>query len=197
MEGKNVESALISTLTPEFNKSPGDGLKFFPLGVPPEFGERPSGDPLSVSEIGRRARGALIVYLAPGEFLSDGRPKFNPTDIDDEVILQNMDRAWAIKKLIDRWTEEPALSPKHLVGVYGINPAHRFVVGCVPIDVKNWGDPALHHHKDRWRVPVKPSTGLDACRLRGIRVSDAKFGNMSWQLHIWTDGNGVIIHPGP
>ncbi len=196
-EGKNVESALITSIRPEFNKSLGDGLKFVPLGVPPELGERPSLIPISVAEMGIRTEGVLIVYLSPGEFLKDGRPKFDPTDIDDEVILRNMDRAWEIGKLIDRWSADPASSPRHLVGVYGTNPAHRFIVGCVPIEVEGWGDPALHVYGSRWRVPVKDSPKLDACQLRGIRVADTKFGHMSWQLHIWVDKSGALIHPQP
>ena len=61
-EALHVEAALISALSPEFNKSPGEGPGFVPLGVPPELGNRPSMAPLTVPQVGKIAGGALIVY---------------------------------------------------------------------------------------------------------------------------------------
>jgi hypothetical protein len=109
-----------------------------------------------------------------------------------------MDRAWSLTKLIERRKSDPDKGPWHLVGVYGPNQAHRFIVGIVPIDRSGWGDPSLHIDKDRWRIPVMSIAGLDACELRGRRILDAKFGRkMSWQLHKWVDADGVILHPPP
>ena len=72
-EAKNVESALISGLNPRFNRSPGEGPAFAPLGVPPHLSERTQQPALRLSQIGKMTGGALLVYLAPGLFLPDGR----------------------------------------------------------------------------------------------------------------------------
>jgi hypothetical protein len=196
-EGTNIEAALISALGPDFNQSPGEGHRFVPLGVPPALSDRPGLNPLTVASIGSIACGALLVYLAPGKVMKDGRPKFDPANVDDDVILQDMDRAWSLTKLIERWKSDPDKGPRHLVGVYGANQAHRFIAGVVPIDRFGWDDPSLHIDKDRWRIPVIPMRGLDACELRGRRILDAKFGRMSWQLHKWVDADGMILHPPP
>jgi hypothetical protein len=40
VEAKAVEAALISAMDPKFNKAPGDGPKFVPVGVPGELSGR-------------------------------------------------------------------------------------------------------------------------------------------------------------
>lgn len=39
-----------------------------------------------------------------------------------------------------------------------------------------------------------PGDELDAKQLRGRRLSDVKFGNWSWQLHMLVDGQGRVRH---
>ena len=90
-EAKHVEAAIISGIKPKFNVAPGEGPKFRPLGVPGALGDRPSASPLSLAEIGRLTGGALLVYLAPGTFLRDGRKKFNAADPQDKDVLANME----------------------------------------------------------------------------------------------------------
>lgn len=194
-EGLNVEAALISGLNPEYNRSPGNGPRFVPLGVPPELSDRPAMEPLTLQEIGTKTGGALIVYLAPGEFLADGRPKFDPAKPDDQTILHDMEQMWQIGGLIAQWKGNAALAPAILVGVYG-PPNHRFVVGAAQIIAPPWDDLDLQIH-GRWRVPVKPGATLDAAELRGRRVADVHFGNLAHLLHIWIDGTGKVLHPEP
>ena len=71
-EAKAVEAALISSMQPRFNIAPGDGPKFLPVGVPAHLGERPAMKPLTLRELGIKGKGALLVYLSPGEYLRDG-----------------------------------------------------------------------------------------------------------------------------
>lgn len=199
-EGKAVEAALISALQPEYNVAPGEGPKFRPLGVPPAFADRVYDTPLTRSEIGRAAGGALIVYLSPGDFLSDGRAKYDPSDPDSETIVSNLEGVWDLRDLVDQWRRRPEASPRTLVGVHG-KPKHRFVVGAMAIDTGQWGAEEffvpIDKRPDRWCIPLKDRGELDVAGLRGRRVADAKFSNMSTHHYIWVDGRGRIRHPTP
>ena len=116
-EAKCVEAALISSLSPEFNVAPGEGPRFRPIGVPAKLEERLSQPELSLRQLGRRTGGALLVYLSPGDFLKDGRRKFDPADPDDSVILHDIEGYWALHQLRKRWAAKPKQSPKVLLGV--------------------------------------------------------------------------------
>lgn len=193
-EGKHVEAALISALNPEFNRSPGEGPRFLPLGVPPELGERPTESPLTLAEIGRVTGGALLVYLAPGDFLRDGRKKYDPAAVNDEVVVANIEGFWDLARHREEWTA--ATGPKVLVGIHGKNVKHRFVAGACRIDTTRWfADELEVPERHRWRVPLVSRHELDVERLRGRRVEGVKFGQFSWQLHIWVDGDGNQRHP--
>ena len=193
-EAKRVEAALISALSPEFNVAPGDGPAFLPIGVPPSLGDRIGLASIELPELGRIAYGALLVYLAPGEFLSDGRPKYNPSHPSDEVVLGDMEQKWALGDLVAEWREHPENSPQTLVGVYG-PIKHRFVAAAAEIDTQGWRSPDLGVGSGRWRVPVKDRTNLDHFGLRGRRLAKIKFGQFSHLLHIWVDGSGRQRHP--
>ena len=198
-EAKVVEAALISSMAPKFNRAPGDGPKFAPVGVPPHLWERPQMKPLTLGQIGRMTGGALLVYLSPGKRLRDGRLKFDAALPDDEIAASNIERSWDLRPLLDRWVERPQSAPKVILGIHG-KVSHRFIVGSLLIDTENLGDEA-HRLKakrwprDRWRVPLLDRTDLDACELRGRRVDDLRFGQFSHQLHIWVDGAGRKRHP--
>ncbi len=193
-EGLCVEAALISGLSPEYNRSRGNGPRFVPLGVPPLLSDRPGMAPLTLGDVGTKAKGALLVYLSPGDFLADGRPKFSPATPDDQIILHDMEQMWQIGGLIDQWKKTPVSAPKILVGAYG-PIGHRFIVGAARIDTEGWGDPNLHVAGDRWRVPIMPGSSLDAGDLRGRRVAEVRFGRLAHLLHIWVDAQGSVLHP--
>ena len=196
-EGKAVESALISALKPSFNIALGDGPRFVPLGVPPELADRPSMSALDLPEIGRVTGGALLVYLAAGDFLRDGRRKFDPALPRDEDVLSNIEGVWEIGRHLDEWKADPSKSPQVLVGVHGKSVKHRFIVGAVAIDTASWGRADLEvPERQRWRVPVVRPIDLDRGALRGRRVEGVRFGQFSSRLHIWVDGDGVQRHPG-
>ena len=194
-EAKAVEAALISSLTPRFNVAPGDGPKFVPVGVPPDLWERPQMEPLSLEQLGRLTGGALLVYLAPGDFLGDGRKKFDaalPTDADAVSNIQGM---WDLSALLGSWSADPNQGPQVLIGIHG-PVKHRFVVGALRIDTSRWGRKEFYiDDRRRWRVPLADQTELDACQLRGRRVVEVKFGQFSHQLHIWVDADGRRRHP--
>jgi len=198
-EAKAVEAALISSMKPKFNKAPGDGPKFSPVGVPPDLWERPQLKPLTLSSIGRETGGALLVYLAAGDFLIDGRKKFDAALPSDADAVSNMEKNWDLTRLIEKWRENPLSAPRVLIGVHG-KVDHRFIVGAVAIDRDRLGDPkyirrSKRWSKYRWQVPLLDKTELDVASLRGRRVKDIKFGQFSHQLHIWVDGKGKQQHP--
>jgi hypothetical protein len=196
-EAKKVEAALISAMKPEFNKSPGDGPTFLPIGVPPELAARPTLQPLTLEEIGRCTGGALLVYLAGGDFLSDGRPKFDPANPDNDVVVGDMEAWWDLRSVRDQWLEHPASSPRVLIGVHG-KVKHRFIAAATLIDSNRWTDVSLYNaDRRRWKVPLLEPVEFDAYELRGRRVSGIKFGQFSWALHLWVDGSGNVRHPAP
>ncbi len=195
-EAKSVEAALISCLKPEFNIIAGDGPKFRPIGVPPKLQERVSQPELSLRQLGRRTGGALLVYLSPGDFLKDGRRKFDPADPDDSVILHDIEGYWALHQLRKQWAAKPKQSPKVLLGIYGRNIKHRFVAGAAEIDAEHWLDEDLRSPRSgRWKVPILDRSNIDACELRGVRVKDVRFTNITSGLFIWVDGSGRVRHP--
>jgi hypothetical protein len=139
-EAKAVEAALISALRPEFNKAPGDGPRFLPVGVPPALAERTAMPALAEGELGVLTGGALVVYLAPGDFLSDGRRKYDAADPRDADVLSNMRGYWDLGKHLSEWAANPGAAPRVLIGVHGRNVAHRFIVGAAAIDTAEWSD---------------------------------------------------------
>jgi hypothetical protein len=198
-EAKAVESALISALAPKFNRSPGDGPSFVPLGVPAELSARVQMDPLTLSKIGKLAQGALIVYLAPGDYLKDGRRKYDAAQPTDDDAVANIERSWDIGPLQEHWKRYPSTAPRTLIGVHG-KPQHRFIVGALTIDRSRIGEPGLERTADRWstvrwQVPLVDRSDLDAGDLRGRRVEGVTFGQFSHQLHIWVDRSGRVRHP--
>ena len=198
-EAKAVEAALISSMHPKFNKAPGDGPKFAPVGVPPHLWERPQMTPLTLREIGKQTGGALLIYLAAGNFLVDGRKKFDAALPSDEIAVSNIEKNWDLSTLIEKWRKQPHLTPKVILGVHG-KVSHRFIVGALSIDIEKLGDPEFLRHakrwsRPRWQVPLSDRTDLDVDKLRGRLISNVKFGQFSHQLHIWVDANGRKQHP--
>lgn len=198
-EAKVVEAALISSMNPEFNIAPGEGPQFLPIGVPPELWERPRMKPMTLAEIGRETGGALLVYLSAGDFLRDGRRKFNAALPSDAEAVSNIEKNWDIGSLIEKWKTKPELAPKVLIGIHG-KVQHRFIVGALEIDRERLSDPEFIRHEQHWArprrlVPLVDKLNLDKSELRGRRVEGIKFGAFSHQLHIWVDKSGRKRHP--
>ena len=194
---RQVEAALISAVKPEFNKVGGDGNKFVPVGVPPELSDRTVKPALTLKEIGVKTNGALLVYLAPGDKLKDGRRKFDAIHPADSDAVSNIRKAWEIGPLLRVWESKPELRPWAVIGVHG-PPKHRFVAGALAIDRKFLGDAAtreLGRSRGRWEIPIRDESNLDYRSLRGRRLENVRFGAWSHQLHIWVDGNGRVRHP--
>ena len=198
-EAKAVEAALISSMKPRLNIAPGDGPKFTPVGVPPDLWERPQMGSLSLSEIGRKTGGAILVYLAAGNFLVDGRKKFDAALPSDEVAVSNIEKNWDLTPLIEKWKRRPDTAPNVIIGIHG-KVSHRFIVAALAIDRERLGDrdlikKAKRWSRHRWQVPLVDKSELDMNELRGRLVSNIRFGQFSHQLHIWVDGNGRKRHP--
>jgi hypothetical protein len=142
--------------------------------------------------------GALLVYLSAGDFLRDGRRKFNAALPSDSDAVSNIEKSWDLSGLMGGWLARPQTIPRVVVGVHG-KPSHRFIVGALEIDRQRIGDIGNRRFADqwtrpRWRVPLVDQRELDVAALRGRRVSDIQFGRFSHQLHIWVDGNGRRRH---
>lgn len=191
---KEVEAALIEVVQPRFNRARGHGCKFRPVGVPHHLADRQTEDALTISEIGRRTGGALLVYLSPGDELPDGRKKFDAAEPDDRTVVSNIEERWQIGPHLDEWCANVDDGPRVLVGLHG-PVLSRFIVGAARIDTSRWGDEGLRVEGNRWRVPLVEPVDLDAEELRGRRAESVKFGNLSHLLHIWVDGEGAIRHP--
>ena len=198
-EAKNIEAAMISSLHPRFNKVPGSGPKFLPVGVPPKLWERPRMKSLSISQIGRITNGALLVYLAGDTIFDDGRTTFDPGLPLDRDAVSNIEQRWDIGSLLEKWKKNPKTAPNVLIGIHGAI-GHRFIVAALTIDRTNLGDSKYKTFKgnqNRWRVPLINKTELDKHELRGRLVTNVKFGRLSHLLHIWVDSNGRVQHPRP
>ena len=149
---------------------------------------------LSLRQIGIKAGGALLVYLAPGDFLRDGRRKFNAAIPSNRDAVSNIEKNWDLARLIDYWRKYPRAIPNVIVGIHG-RVEHRFIVGALEINRESLCDDSNQRRADRWprprwKVPLVDRTNLDVEELRGRRVKDIRFGQFSHQLHIWVDAQG-------
>jgi hypothetical protein len=192
-----VEAAMISALARPgkhdlFNRVPGNGHRFAPLGVPTELAERPLLPPLTVSEVGVLTGGALIVRNSFGDELAPGRPRLDPMQIDPAVLIENIRRYWLIEKLRPGWIADPVSAPKVVVAAAG-PPKRRYVPTSVALDQHQWGLVP----PQELPLDIDGSPDLDTCSLRGRLLADAKFSNMR-QLHfIWVDAMGAVRWPKP
>lgn len=138
----------------------------------------------------------MLVYLAAGDFLSDGRRKFDPAIPHDDDVLSNIRGVWDLGRHLEEWGAHPQDGPQVLIGIHGKSVRHRFVVGAMLIDSMRWGSQELEvPERHRWQVPLREPANLDTYSLRGRRVEGIRFGQFSWQLHIWVDGKGKSAAP--
>lgn len=194
-EGLNVESALISALKPKLNVAPGNGTRLRPFGVPAELASRFSMPPLDESEIGLQANGALLVYLASGQFMADGRRKFDPANPDTEILAQDCEAWWQLGRHEDAWKRQEIDPPSTLVAVYGPKPEARFIIGAFDIE---WSRFRRDDDVDRglWKVPLKNRGDADACELRGRRIHRIAFGRYRHEQYHLVSPTGQLIWNG-
>jgi hypothetical protein len=218
-EAKAVEAALISALGPEFNVAPGDGPRFLPVGVPPALAERTAQPALADRELGILTGGALVVYLAPGDFLSDGRRKYDAADPRDADVLATMRGYWDLGKHVSVWAAQPHSGPQVLMDRLGERADAHGTSACAAPPrrsrarqergppLRSWRRCDRHDQVGRpgsvvpdwrrWEVPLREPIDLDVADLRGRRVAGLRFGQSSWQLHKWIDPRGWTLHPPP
>ena len=116
--------------------------QFAPLGVPIELADRLVLEPLSLPELGRLTGGILLVRLASGgAFKNDElRRKFDPSNLDDEVVAENVARWWWVEPLVKQW-EAGGEWPKVVAGLAG-PPKRRYVAGALEVDpIGEWTAP--------------------------------------------------------
>lgn len=191
-EGMNVEAALISALHPQFNVHPGNGAKFRPIGVPNELAARIQGPAMTTGELGRKAGGALAVYLSGSGETTDGRTKFDAAHPDLHVLAEHVEGWWQIDRHIEAWRADPTNGPQVLLAISGPIKL-RFIAGAFAIDTAQWGEkPDEFKDGSLWKVPLLDRDNGDACELRGRRVSDLRFGQGRWAHYRWIDAEGTI-----
>jgi hypothetical protein len=199
--GCAVETALMSVLTPEFNKNPGPTeCRFRPFGLPNRFADRLLQPALNREDffrrIGRAATSALFVYVGDKHF-DDNRPGYNPAKPPkDKQILNRMHRWWQIGRHLERWCKDPSHSPVVLIGLTG-RPSDRFIIGAVEIDREKWD--STKKKGGLYSIPTKGPRDLDAFRLRGRRIdpeTHLRFGALTSQFFIILKRNGRVIGGG-
>jgi hypothetical protein len=190
--GHQVEAALISALKPEYNVATGEGKAFVPLGVPPQLAERISIAPADEADLARQGCGILIVYLAAGKVMRDGRTMADPSRPDVGIIAADAEAWWQINRHIAGWRAHPEEAPRTLVAVHGPRPRARFVIGSFAIDV----DRLLAGGKDLqdgslWKIPLRDREDADAAALRGRKLTESTFGQGRHRVYHWVDAQGV------
>lgn len=192
-EARNVEAALVSALSPDFNLIQQPGLKFRHLGIPNDLGSRRAEPPLSIHDIGIQTGGALIVYLSATAQLKSGDAKLTPINFDDETVFNNIRGHWYVRKFIPQWLADPSTSPRALVAVQG-PVKDRIVVASCAIDPLRWGTtPTAPWDSTVHEVPLFEDQGLDVAQVRGRRI-DAKFGQGKANYIMWVGGDGFVKH---
>ena len=192
-EARNVEAALVSAIQPDLNLIQQPGIKFYPLGVPSELGDRRFKPALDVHEIGRLAGGALVVYCDLSTPLHDGISKVSPTNFSDDVVFTNIQDHWRVKDFIQGWISNPETTPKLLVAVQG-PPKDRIIIGAAQIDAGGWASTPVAPDKDYLhRIPLDKSAGLDNAELRGRKVS-VKFNSGPPNIIMYIDNTGLVLH---
>jgi hypothetical protein len=190
--GHQVEAALISALKPEFNVATGEGNAFVPLGVPPELAERISMAPADEAALARQGGGILVVYLAAGKVMRDGRAMADPSHPNIGIIAADAEAWWQINRHMAGWRERPEETPRTLIAVHGPRPRARFVIGAFAIDV----DRLLAGADDLrdgslWKIPLTNREDADAAGLRGRKLTESTFGQGRHRVYHWLDAHGV------
>ena len=192
-EARNVESALVSAYSPEFNQMQQPGNRFRHLGVPNELGVRRTLPRLNVHDVGRITGGALIVLCNLTTQLMSGAAKVGPTNFTDDVVFSNIQDHWMVKKFMPDWIENPHNSPKVLVAVQG-PVKDRMIIGASAIAINGWSTtPTAPWDKHLHTIPLMKESGLDVNELRGRQI-DVKFGSGPPNYIMWIDGSGLVRH---
>jgi hypothetical protein len=199
-EGRAVETALISALKPDLNVDPGQSQwRFRPLGVPLDFADRLVEPELVLADFlirqGPRPNPVLFVINSSSTF-ADSRVGYDPASPPtDEQIRARLERWWQLAKYRKTWGANPSLSPGVLVGVFG-SPGRQIVIAAASIDQSAWGRAEdCPEGGGRLRVPLLEPVDLDACGLRGRRISlDAgiRFGGIPSQFFAILRSDGVF-----
>lgn len=190
-EGLHVETALISAMRPDLNVAPGDATRFRPVGVPGHLADRILLDPLGEDELGVQGDGVLIVYLAAGDLMSDGRKKADPASPDVEIIAQDCEKWWQVNRHIQAWRSGAEPKPRTLVAVFGPDPRSRFVMGAFEIDGDHLGhDRGGDKDGSWWQIPLVDRTDADARQLRGRRLENIAFSQGRHAIYHWVDSDG-------
>jgi hypothetical protein len=190
---RNVEAALVSAISPKLNEIQQPGIKFRPLGMPSELVGRRSQKVLDIYEVGVNSGGAIIVYCNFTSQLKSGKPKLTLTNFSDDVVFDNIQEHWYVKKLLPKWISNPETSPRTLVAVQG-PPADRVIVGSAEIDIHGWTSAeAAPWDPSVYRIPLNRDMGLDCHELRGRRI-DVKFNTGKANYVMVVDNTGALLH---
>jgi hypothetical protein len=192
-EARNVEAALVSAISPELNRIEQPGIKFQPLGMPANLAGRRPLPALDIHEIGKLTGGAIVVYCNLTSGLKSGKQKLTLTNFGDDVVFDNIQEYWYVRKYLQSWIDNPHSSPKMLVAVQGPYE-DRVIVGAAKINESEWSSaPVAEWDKSVHRIPIERNAGLDCAELRGRRVQLKFFTGKANYIMI-VDGDGLVVH---
>jgi hypothetical protein len=174
--------------------------RFRKLAVPVNFADRDGHDLLHTSYLDvlvRKLGGPLLfVNINDKNFKNKATRGFDPAKPpENKYVLERFEKWWPLRKIHDeRWSKQPRLSPRILIGLFG-KPEAKIVIGAVRIDSARggrWNCREEEHFGPggRMRVPVQSSNDLDEMKLRGRKVAAKEagllFGRLKHQLfHIY------------
>ena len=122
--------------------------------------------------------------------MKDGRPKYDPTQPDPEVVAIDVEGWWQLQRHLRDWTRTPETSPHVLIGAYG-PIKQRFIIGSYEIAVDQW----VWKERGLVKVPLLDRTNHDAADLRGRRIAGLRFGRAKWEHYVLVDRLGNVAWP--
>ena len=178
---RTVETALISALSPKFNRNLGQTQwRFRPLGVPLEWAKRLDLPPLTAAELDSRP--TMLVRIGNQNF-EDGRDGYDPAaPLPDSELLERVDKWWQISRYLNGWAVNPEQSPALLLGVIG-KPGAQIIIAALETARDDWAGAPCEGALAQ--VPTNGPANLDAFNLRGRRIDKAagvKFNSIRSQI---------------
>ena len=191
LTSKAVESALISSHSPTFNKRQ-EASKFIfrPVGVPDKYVTRLQKPPLTKDEIFKGSTTKIILVRITDKDFHDrvGYNQVSPPG--DEEVAARVEKYWQLGRedLLENWKANKHESPTLLLGIFG-SPGNQIIIASLEIDCNQWANVDVQKNK-LIAIPLKSSQNLDKYGLRGYglcQTAEIRFGRFkSAQFRIVT-----------
>lgn len=165
---RSVEAALISALTPNFNKKQERSEWCFrPIAVKKEYADRLIMKSIKKSDLLINHRQILFVKISNANF--EDRVGYDiASPPSDEAIVARVEKSWQLNKLLPKWCKNPKNSPSLVIGVIG-SPGSQIIAAALEIDTNKWDEIEIGKHS-LITLPLKDKTMLDVDNLRGRKI---------------------------